>query len=166
MGDMSTISHAMNIVFRAKELTMEEKREKLIILLIKYEIYLKKIYYLIHQDVLQSYDNDGEATLKNAINAFSALRGLKNNNLPEYQLVYKELSILRNLRNKEAHNAFSIEEYQIDTALDAVTDMYIFITATQINGLETAYNRIMSTRYEELNDNGFLRAADKSPLQE
>ena len=43
LKDLSLINNALNLVFRAKELSADDKRTNLIILLIKYEVYLKKI---------------------------------------------------------------------------------------------------------------------------
>lgn len=157
---LSDISDALNVIYRAKELSAYDKKANLIVLLIKFEVYLKKIFFLIHGDVLQNFDGDGEATLKNAKKAFSALRGLKYNPKQEYQFLYSELNILTNLRNQEAHGALDINEAQLDTAIDVVTDMYVYITAAELDAISSALRRMQQ---QELDDIHILQAAEEIP---
>ena len=134
-GMDSVVKDSLNIVCMAEGLSLSDKRTQLDMLLLRYEVYLKKLYYLIHGEELPSREEGQGATLSNAIFAFPALRGLKNNPKPEYQEFSQRLSLLRQLRNQESHGSIEINEQEVDAAIRIVIDMYLFVTGMNVNNL-------------------------------
>lgn len=134
-GMDSVVKDSLNIVCMAEGLSLSDKRTQLDMLLLRYEVYLKKLYYLIHGEELPSREEGQGATLSNAIFAFPALRGLKNNPKPEYQEFSQRLSLLRQLRNQESHGSIEINEQEVDAAIRIVIDMYLFVTGMNVDNL-------------------------------
>ena len=137
-GMDSVVKESLNMVCMAEGLSLSDKRMHLDMLLIRYEVYLKKLYYLIHREEIPAREDGQGATLSNAIFAFPALRGLKNNPKPAYQEFSQRLTMLRQLRNDESHGSMNMTEQEIDTALRIVIDMYLFVTGMNITELEAA----------------------------
>lgn len=140
-GMDSVVKESLNMICMADRLSLSDKRMHLDMLLMRYEVYLKKLYYLIHKEEIPAREEGQGTTLSNAIFAFSALRGLKNNPMPAYQEFSQRLTILRQLRNDESHGSMNMTEQEVDAALHVVIDMYLFVTGMNISELEVAgYN--------------------------
>ena len=137
-GMDSVVKESLNMVCMAEGLSLIDKRMYLDMLLMRYEVYLKKLYYLIHGEELPAKEEGQGATLSNAIFAFPALRGLKNNPNPAFQEFYQRLTMVRQLRNEESHGSIHISEQEVDAALRIVIDMYLFVTGMNITELEAA----------------------------
>ena len=148
-GMDEVVKDALNMVCRAEMLKPVEKRQYLTTLLIKYETYLKKLYFLMTGKEVPAQERqwvggqrpgmEGQnATLSNAIYAIRSLWNLKNSNNAAYKTFYDRLNMLRDLRNTESHGSINISENEIDVALRVVIDMYLFATATNITELEMA----------------------------
>ena len=131
-GMDNVVKESLNMVCMAEGLTLTDKRMHLDMLLMKYEVYLKKLYYLIHGEELPAKEEGQGATLSNAIFAFPALRGLKNNPNPAFQEFNQRLTLVRQLRNEETHGGIHISEKEVDAALHIVIDMYLFVTGMNI----------------------------------
>jgi len=140
-GMNSVVKESLNMVCMAEGLSINDKRMYLDMLLMRYEVYLKKLYYLIHGEELKAKEEEQGATLSNAIFAFPSLRGLKNNPNQAYQEFNHKLTILRRLRNEETHGSTHLSEQELNTAISTVIDMYLYVTGTNITELEIAgYN--------------------------
>jgi len=137
-GMDNVIKESLNMVCMAEGLSLTEKRMHMNMLLIRYEVYLKKLYYLIHGEEIQSREEGQGTTLSNAIFAFSALIGLRNNPHPAFQEFYQRLELLRDLRNNESHRSIELTEQEVDLAIHILIDMYLFITGSNITELEAA----------------------------
>jgi type I restriction enzyme R subunit len=148
----------------AEGLSLSDKRMHLDMLLLRYEVYLKKLYYLIHGEELPAREEGQGATLSNAIFAFPALRGLKNNPKPEYQEFSQRLSMLRQLRNHESHGSLEISEQEVDAAIRIVIDMYLFVTGMNVDNLsdenEATKTPLHSVNYEVREDSDLPMAAE------
>ena len=137
-GMDSVVKESLNMVCMAEGLSLSDKRMHLDMLLMRYEVYLKKLYYLIHKEEIPAREEGQGATLSNAVFAFPALRGLKNNPMPAYQEFSQRLTMLRQLRNDESHASMNMTEQEVDAALRIVIDMYLFVTGMNITELEAA----------------------------
>lgn len=137
-GMDSMVKESLNMVCMAEGLSLSDKRMHLDMLLMRYEVYLKKLYYLIHKEEIPAREDSQGATLSNAVFAFPALRGLKNNPMPAYQEFSQRLIMLRQLRNDESHGSMNMTEQEVDAAIRIVIDMYLFVTGMNITELETA----------------------------
>ena len=134
--DTFSVKIALYHVFGGKELLMVDKYVNLNILLTRYESYLKKIYYLIHGEALKRPFDEGNPTLMDAIMAFPSIRALRCSPKQEHLLLFSEMNMLRNLRNGMRFSPPFFNEKQLGSALDIVTDMYIFILAAEMENLE------------------------------
>ena len=137
-GMDNVVKESLNMVCMADGLSLTDKRMYLDMLLMRYEVYLKKLYYLIHGEELTAREEGQGATLSNAIFAIPALRGLKNNPNHAFQEFYQRLTMVRQLRNEESHGSIHISEQEVDAALRIVIDMYLFVTGMNITELEAA----------------------------
>ncbi len=147
-GMDNVVKESLNMVCMAEGLSLSDKRMHLDMLLMRYEVYLKKLYYLIHKEEIPAREEGQGATLSNAVFAFPALRGLKKNPMPVYQEFSQRLTILRQLRNDESHGSMNMTEQEVDTALHIVIDMYLFVTGMNIAKLEAAGYGVDEKRQE------------------
>ena len=132
------VKDSLNMVCRAENMKPVEKRQHLTTLLVKYETYLKKLYYLINGKEVPAQEGGRNATLSNCIFAIPSLQELKESINPAYKEFSDKLQILRDLRNTESHGSINISEGEVDAALRVVIDMYLYVTATNILDLEMA----------------------------
>ena len=133
MGDM--VKESLNMVCRAENMTLTEKRMHFNVLLMRYEVFLKKLYYLTHGKDVENEDGT-KVTLGNAIYAIPSLRKLKYKDDAGYPAFYEYLTMVRKLRNDEAHGAVVVGEQELEAATRIVIDMYLFAVATNITELE------------------------------
>lgn len=101
-------------------------------------MFLKKLYLLCKDRELRGRTPDVSATLMDAIFAIPSLKRLKGSTNPALQEFDTKLTLLRRMRNDEAHGALNVSEQDIDTALQIVVDMYLYAVGTNITELEMA----------------------------
>lgn len=130
------LKDALNNLCRAENLRPIEKRMYLTTLLIKFESFLKKLYYLIHGADVPARESGKSATLSNAIFAFDSLKNLHDTDDPELSVFDLRLNMIRNLRNTESHGTITISEEQVDSAIRCCIDMYLYAVGTNITDLE------------------------------
>lgn len=102
-GVDSIVKESLNMLCMAEGLPANEKRMHLNQLLMKYEAFLKKLYYLINHKELKGKEPGKDATLSSAIFGIPSLKKLKYSEDPEVKAFSDRLDILRQLRNDEAH---------------------------------------------------------------
>ena len=132
------LKESLNMVLRSSAMETMEKRMHLDQLLIKYESFLKKLYLLCNDRELRGRTPDVSATLTDAIFAIPSLKQLKRSTNPALLEFDTKLTLLRQMRNDEAHGALNVSEQDIDTALQIVVDMYLYAVGTNITELEMA----------------------------
>lgn len=132
------VKESLNMVLRSSAMETMEKRMHLDQLLIKYESFLKKLYLLCNDRELSGRTPDMSATLTDAIFAIPSLKRLKRSINPALQEFDTKLTLLRQMRNDEAHGALNVSEQDIDIALQIVVDMYLYAVGTNITELEMA----------------------------
>ena len=129
-GMDSLVKDSLHMLCMAEHLTLNEKRMHLNQLLIKYEAFLKKLYYLVNHKELESKEPGKDATLSSAIFGIPSLKKLKYSENPEMMAFSNRLDILRQLRNDEAHGSSTATEQEIDVAVGIVVDMYLYAAGT------------------------------------
>lgn len=134
MGDM--VKDSLNMLCMAEGLTLTDKRRYLNDLLLKYEVFLKKLSYIIHGKEVESRDPGKSATLADAIFSIASIRRLKHQADYAHQQLYRELTLVRELRNSEAHAAATATEQEVDAAIGIVIDMYLYAVGTNITEKE------------------------------
>ena len=136
MGDM--VKDSLNMLCMAERLTLTDKRRYLNDLLLKYEVFLKKLSYIIHGREVENRDHEKNATLADAIFSIGSMRQLKYQRDEAHQQLYQELRLVRDLRNSEAHASAIATEQEVDAAIGIVIDMYLYAVGTNITEMEMA----------------------------
>ncbi len=140
-GVNELIKHNLNNIFTNDQIRMVDKVQCFNSLVTKYEAYLKKLYYLIHNEELEGKDGKSPS-LADAIHAFNCLWNLKHGTSDEARKYSDYLQKLRDWRNDESHNAPIATEAEIDAALQVVIAMYLYVTGNSITDLEMADSNI------------------------
>lgn len=143
------VKESLNMVLRSSVMETTEKRMHLDQLLIKYESFLKKLYLLCNDRELSGRTPETSATLADAIFGISSLRRLRYSNNTALQEFDTKLTMLRQMRNDEAHGALNVSEQDIDTAIQIVIDMYLYAAGTNITELEMAGHYPSAEQTEE-----------------
>lgn len=136
-GIGSLVKDSLNMVCRAEGMTLTEKRIHMNVLLMRYEGFLKKLYYMMNGKDIENKDG-APVTLANAIYAIEPLKKLKYNKEAEYQEFYEKLKFVRDLRNTEAHGTLEASEQEIEVATRFIIDMYLYAVSSNITDLEMA----------------------------
>lgn len=135
-GINEIVIDSLNQVYRAPELRLVDRRRHFNSLVSHYEPFLKKLYYLMNGEQIQPEEEGRNATLKDAIFAFRALRSLRYNQHSTYQRFNDYLENLRQWRNVEAHESTTATEKDLIAATHIVVSMYIFIVSQVTTELE------------------------------
>lgn len=135
-GINEIVIDSLNQVYRSQDLRIVDRQRHFKTLLTHYEPFLKKLYYLINGEQIKAREEGQNATLRDAIFAFAALRGLRNNPNPVYQQFKQFLENLRAWRNSESHEANLVSEQELIAATHIVTAMYIYIVSQVTTDLE------------------------------
>ena len=140
-GADDILKESLNRFFCGQSLTITDRKIIFNQLVSKFEAFLKKLYYIIHQEDVPAYPDSEEGTmanLTNAIHAFPCLWELKHDNDERYQTFYGYLQQVKNWRNLESHNAPEASEQELIAATKVTIAMYLFVTAFSIMDLEDA----------------------------
>ena len=139
-GVNELIKNNLNNIYTNDQIRLIDKIQCFNSLVTKYEAYLKKLYYLIHNEEVEG-QNGMSAGLADSIHAFSCLWNLKNGNTEEAKKYSNYLQMLRDWRNDSSHTAPTTSEQEIDAAIQIVVAMYLYVTGNSITDLEMAgYN--------------------------
>ena len=158
-GVDSVVKESLNMLCMAEGLSSNEKRMHLSQLLMKYEAFLKKLYYIINHKELEGKEPSMDATLSSAIFGIPSLRNLKYNEDPDVKTFSDRLDILRQLRNDEAHGSSIATEQEVEAAIGIVIDMYLYAAGTNTIPVAKWYE---NTKYQERNESGLQMAAEDS----
>ena len=137
-GANDLILDSLNIVYCSDKLRSVDRRRHFNSLVSKYEVFLKKLYYLINNQEITNREGDAESTFSNAIFAFDCLRGLKYNRDEHYTNFKNYIDMVRQWRNDEAHLAPNSDEQEIIAATHILVTMYVFVVSQNTTDLETA----------------------------
>lgn len=183
-GMDNIVKNSLNMLCMAEGLSATEKRMHLNQLLMKYEAFLKKLYYLINNKEIEDRDPEKGATLSTCIFGIQSLRTLKHSQAPEMQEFSNCLDILRQLRNDEAHGSVSASEQEVNAAIGIVIDMYLYAVGTNITELESngfdanaGEQPVSTTPHKSMrytlpdenyadNENGFAIAAERPSVKD
>ena len=178
-GIDSLVKESLNMLCVAEHISFNERRMHFTQLLIRYEAFLKKLYFLINHKELVNKDPDKSATLSSAIFGLDSLRNLKyttNEGLKEFS---SRLDVVRQLRNAEAHGGLTVTEEEVDVAIKILIDMYLFATGSCITKLESnakpinihsckryVLNNGSATEYDEVYGDDVMMAAERLSVKD
>lgn len=131
------ISKAFADLF-VKDATIVDKHVGFNLLVTKFEAYLKKLYYLIHNEEVKPQYEGEDVTWKNVIHGFPCLWDLKYSREPKFQMLYQYLEMVKAWRNNESHISPTATEQEINLGINIIITMYFYATGCNITELESA----------------------------
>lgn len=138
------IYKAMDELFRRKKVDFVDKHVNSGNLSVKFEVFLKKIYYMLHGEELKPLEEGKNVTLANCIFAFPCLKRLKWSTKETEQKLSGYLDVIRNNRNTSdgngAHSSYLLTEQQLDDNIKAFTTLYLYVTGMSLNELKVKYD--------------------------
>lgn len=156
----------LNNIYTNPELRIVDRVRAFNSLVTRYEVYLKKLYYLINNEEMSNEDGK-KVTYGNAVYYTDALRRLRNAKKYETytsdeQRKYAQyLDMVTNWRNDQAHTAPTASEQEISAAISIVVAMYLYITGDSITSLEmSGFASEPTSEYKINNGDNFLMAAE------
>ena len=135
---------AMDELFGRKEVNIIDKHVHSGNLSVKFEVYLKKLYYMIHGEEIQPTEEGKKVTLVNCIFAFPCLKRLKWSTKETEKTLSSYLDIIRNNRNTSdgngAHSSYLLTEKQLDENIKAFVTLYVYVTGMCLNEIKSKYD--------------------------
>lgn len=138
------IYKAMDELFGRKKVSIIDKHVHSGNLSVKFEVFLKKIYYMIYEEEIKPQREGERVTLANCIFAFPCLRNLRHSEKETEQKLSEYLGIIRNNRNTSegngAHASYLLTEEQLDSNIKAFTTLYLYVVGLSLNKLRGKYD--------------------------
>ena len=135
---------AMDELFGHKTVNIIDKHVHSGNLSVKFEVYLKKLYYMLYGKEIQPAEEGKKVTLVNCIFAFPCLKRLKWSVKETEQKISGYLDIIRNNRNTEdgngAHASYLLTEQQLDSNIKAFVTLYLYVTGMCYDELKAKYD--------------------------
>ena len=150
-GANDMLLDSMNRLVCQSKMKVVDKRRHLSTIVTKYELFLKKIYYLINGKELQSREVGKGATLMDAIMAFDCLKHLKYSHDEVHQRLYQYLELLKTLRNAESHGSPNATEKELNAMIQVVIAMYVYVMANTITDIEMS-DATMNSAHHQLGE--------------
>ena len=135
---------AMDELFGRKEVNFIDKHVHSGNLSVKFEVYLKKLYFMIHGEEIKPAEEGKKVTLANCIFAFPCLRKLRRSTKEAEKKLSEYLDIIRTNRNTDegngAHASYLLTESQLDNHIKEFVTLYIYVTGMSLNEIKTKYD--------------------------
>jgi type I restriction enzyme R subunit len=113
-------------------------------LLVKFEVFLKKVYYLLHGEEAQPREGRAHVTLADLIFLFPCLRDLRHSHEEKYRTLSGYLDKIRSQRNTASGNGAHFSMFYSDDELDEdikeVVTMYMYVIGMCYDELVTKCN--------------------------
>lgn len=135
-GANDLLLDSFNHLYCEEKIKLVDKRRHFNTIVTKYEVFLKKLYYIINHEEIKSGKEDSMATFIDCIFAFSCLKGLKYNTDSRYQKLYTYLDFVKQWRNNESHTAPNTSLKELTVAIHIVSAMYYFVISQNISELK------------------------------
>ena len=135
---------AIDELFGRKNVNIIDKHVNSGNLSVKFEVFLKKIYYMIHGEEMRPSGDSDKVTLSTCIFAFDCLKRLRYSTRETEQRLAGYLNIIRNNRNTSdgngAHASYLLTEAQLDENIKAFTTLYLYVTGMCYDDLKAKYD--------------------------
>ena len=135
---------ALDELFGRKKVSFIDKHVHSGNLSVKFEVYLKKLYYMMNGSEIQPQNEGENVTLANCIFAFPCLKKLKWSTKDAEKKLSGYLDIIRNNRNTSdgngAHSSYLLAEPQLDSNIKAFMSLYIYVTGMCYNEIKAKYD--------------------------
>lgn len=138
------IYKAISELFGRRTVNIMDKHVHSGLLSVKFEVFLKKIYYMLNGSEIQPRQEGEHVTLANCIYAFSCLKSLKISANESEQKLSAFLELLRNNRNTTdgngAHSSQIQTEAQLDYNIEAFMTLYVYVVGMCLEKLKEKYD--------------------------
>lgn len=135
---------AVDELFGRRQVNIIDKHVHSGNLSVKFEVFLKKIYYMLHGEELPPSGDSDKVTLATCIFAFSCLRNLRYSHRETDQRLSGYLNLMRNNRNTSdgngAHASYLLTEAQLDAHIKAFLTLYLYVTGMCYERLKAKYD--------------------------
>ena len=135
---------AMDELFGRKKVNIIDKHVHSGNLSVKFEVYLKKLYYMLHGEEIKPQNEGDKVTLSNCIFAFPCLKSLRWSTKETEHKLSGYLDIIRNNRNTDegngAHASYLLTEQQLDSNIKAFVTLYFYVTGMCYEELKAKYD--------------------------
>lgn len=121
----------LNTVYCGGKMRLVDLRRHFNSLVSKYEVFLKKLHFLIEKREIYDQYGNNETKLSDAVSAFPCLRMLKNTTIIEFAHFKENIEMVHQWRNDEAHLAYDSDEQDIRKATHIVVTMYVYVVSHQ-----------------------------------
>ena len=137
------IYKALSELYGRRKVTVMDKHVDSGILSVKFEVFLKKLYYMLNGEEIQPRNEGEHVTLANCIFAFPCLRSLRYSSSESERNLSVYLDAIRNNRNSTegngAHASSVFTETQLDYNIMAFATLYIYVVGMCLNELKEKY---------------------------
>ena len=163
-GANDVIQNAFNHLYCSPtKVALIDKKQHFNTLVSRFEVFLKKVYYLNEQKEIVSTKPGSEgksATLADCIYQTDCLKKLKFSE-DEFGKKFSEyLTMVRDWRNEQTHKAPISTEQECDAAIKVVTDMYLYVVAFGISTFTIEAN-MPKAEEVSIKPNDYLKAAEQ-----
>lgn len=138
------ILKAMQELFGKETVSFVDKHVHSGNLSVKFEVFLKKIYYMLHGEEIRPQEGHDNVTLSNCVFAFPCLKGLRYNTSEAGRTLSGYLQQIRDNRNTSegngAHSSYLLSEAQLDNNIKAFVTLYIYVVGMHYAELKEKYN--------------------------
>ena len=146
-------------LFARSEVTFVKKHVCSGNLIVKFEVFLKKMYYLLNGREAEPTGEETEVTLVPIIRRFDCLKQLRTSSKEKERKLYEMLENVKSWRSTAsgngAHFAMFLPDEALDKAIESIVTLYIYVTGMCLKQLKERYPN-------ELNDINALTANEIS----
>ena len=136
-GANDLLIHSFNQLLCNDRLSELEHRVNFNTLVGKFEPFLKKLYYLIHNRELTTRDGStSSTTFADCIYGHDSLKRLKHTTDTRYFAFRDYLEKVRGWRNEEAHSAPEMDESDLREAVHVLVTMYVYVVSKSSTDLK------------------------------
>ena len=134
-------------LFARKKVNWIDKHVDSGTLLVRFEVYLKKLYYLLNGTEVPPKEGEVNVTLANAIYQFPCLMSLKYSPETKLHTLYGYLELIRSCRNTQegngAHFSAYMNEEEVDRNIKVLVTMYMYVTGMCMSDLKVKYDELL-----------------------
>ena len=141
-GANELLLDSFNRLYCLEGMKLVDKRRHFNTIVTKYEVFLKKVYYLLNgEEMVNRKDENSMPTFINCILSLGCLRGLRNNPDGRYHKFYDYLELVKQWRNSESHTAPDASMKELDSAIHVVSTMYLWLISQNMKALNAVISK-------------------------
>lgn len=141
-GANELLLDSFNRLYCLEGMKLVDKRRHFNTIVTKYEVFLKKVYYLLNgEEMVNRKDENSMPTFINCILSLGCLRGLRNNPDGRYHKFYDYLELVKQWRNSESHTAPDASMKELDSAIHVVSTMYLWVISQNMKALNAVISK-------------------------